>query len=313
MSTDERHARFADRGRLRVAITGATGLVGSALADFLRAAGHEVLRVTRRRSAVAGEIHWDPEEDQLEASRLEGIDALVNLAGEPVSERWTSEHKRAIRDSRVNGTALLANALATLEKPPRVFVNASAVGYYGDRGDELLDETSAPGVGFLAEVAQQWEAATTPAVHRGVRVVIARLGVVLSPRGGALAKLLPVFRLGAGGRIGAGQRWMSTIALDDVVGAMHFALFTDALAGPANFTSPDPVRNADFAHLLAAALHRPSIATVPDLALRLMFGQMAEETLLASQRALPRALEAAGFQFRHPKVQEQMAFELARG
>ena len=309
---DERHQQFADRGTWRIVLAGASGLIGSALADFLRAGGHDVLRLVRRPPSLAQEIRWDPGEGELEAARLEGVDAIFNLSGEPVAERWTAEHKREIRDSRVNGTALIANTIATLERPPKVLVNASAIGFYGDRGDETLDERSGPGVGFLAEVAQQWEAATEPARGRGVRVAIARFGVVISPRGGALQKLLTPFRLGAGGKIGHGRRWMSTIALDDTVGALQHVMHTEAVAGPVNVTGPAPVTNADFAHTLGHVLHRPSLTTVPEFALRLLFGQMAEETLLTSQRVLPRVLESTGFNFRQPTVEQQIRTELAR-
>ena len=312
-TTDARHQAFASRGRQRIAITGASGLIGSELTRFLRAGGHDVLRLVRRTPAAPDEVRWDPRTTTIDAPGLEGVDAVVNLAGEPVAERWTAAHKRGIRDSRVEGTALIANTIATLQRAPRVLVNASAVGFYGDRGDEALDERSGPGRGFLPDVARQWEAATEPAHGRGTRVAIARFGVVISPRGGALARLLPFFRVGAGGKIGGGRNWMSTISLDDVVGAIHHLVFTDAIAGPANLTSPEPVTNADFAHTLGHVLHRPSIATVPEFALRLAYGEMAEETLLASQRVYPRVLEAHGFRFRHRTVEEQFRFELGRG
>ena len=311
---DDRHAQFADRGRQRIAITGASGLIGAELVRFLRDGGHEVLRLVRRAPQGADEIRWDPANAGIDAGRLEGLDAIVNLAGEPVAERWTAAHKREIRDSRVNGTALIATTIATLKRPPRVLVNGSAIGWYGDRGEEILDETSGPGEGFLPDTARQWEAATGPAVGRGgVRVVLARTGVVLSPRGGAVAKLLPPFRLGAGGRIGDGRMWMSTIALDDTIGALHWLLFTESLEGPVNVTGPEPIRNGDFAHALGHALHRPAITMVPEFALKLMFGEMAEETLLASQRVLPRRLQESGFRFRFPGVEAALRHELARG
>ena len=310
---DERHEQFAARGRQRIAVTGASGLIGSALVDFLRAGGHEVLRLVRRPPRMDDEIHWDPAQRELDAARLEGLDAIVNLAGEPVAERWTAAHKREIRDSRVDGTALIATTIATLERPPRVLVNGSAVGYYGDRGDEILDETSAPGPGFLPDTARLWEAATEPAAARGTRVVLSRTGVVLSPRGGAVAKLLTPFRMGAGGRIGDGRQWMSTIALDDTVGALQWMIFTESLSGPVNLTGPEPIRNGDFAHALGHALHRPSITAVPEFALKLMFGEMAQETLLTSQRVIPRRLLDAGFRFRFPDVEEALRHELARG
>ena len=311
---DDRHAQFADRGRQRIAITGASGLIGAELVRFLREGGHEVLRLVRRAPQAQDEVRWDPANAAIDAERLEGVDAIVNLAGEPVAERWTTAHKREIRDSRVNGTGLIATMIATMKRPPRVLVNGSAIGWYGDRGEEILDETSAPGKGFLPDTARQWEAATEPAAARaGVRVVLSRTGVVLSPRGGAVAKLLPPFRLGAGGRIGDGQMWMSTVALDDAVGALQWMLFTDSLSGPVNLTGPEPIRNGDFSHALGHALHRPSLTVIPEFALKLMFGEMAQETLLTSQRVIPRRLQESGFRFRFPDVEAALRHELARG
>jgi uncharacterized protein (TIGR01777 family) len=309
----ERHARFADRGTLRIAITGATGLVGRALVPFLTTGGHEVLRLVRSRDRLgAGAVYWNPAAGEIDADSLDGLDAVIHLAGETVSERWTAAHKRAIMESRVQGTGLLARTLARLPRPPRVLVSASAVGYYGDGGDRELDESSPQGRDFLAGVARAWEEAAAPAAARGIRVVHPRLGVVLSPAGGALERLLPPFRLGAGGKLASGRQWMSWIALDDVVGALHFLLYTDSLAGPVNLTAPNAVTNADFAHTLGRVLHRPALATVPALALRLMFGEMADTMLLAGQRVLPRKLLAAGFTFSHPTLEEALRFELGR-
>ena len=309
----ERHARFADRGTLRVAVTGATGLIGRTLVGFLATGGHEVRRLVRSRSAMRpGDVYWNPAAGEIDASGLDGLDAVVHLAGETVSERWTAAHRRAIRESRVQGTGLLARTLAALSRPPKVLVSASAVGYYGDGGDRELDESSPPGTDFLAGVAREWEAAAAPAAARGIRVVHPRSGVVLSAGGGALARLLPPFKLGAGGKIGSGKQWMSWIALDDVVGALHFLLFTDSLAGPVNVTSPNPVTNAEFGRTLGHVLHRPALATVPALALRLMYGEMADTMLLAGQRVLPRKLQAAGFTFRHPELEEALRWELGK-
>lgn len=312
-----RHAAAA-APPMTVAVTGASGLVGSALVPFLTTGGHTVVRIGRGAPDATPtpqrrDVQWDPDAGRLDPRALEGVDAVVHLAGASVADRWTDAHKRAIEDSRVRGTTLLAETLARLERPPRVLVAASAIGYYGDRGDEILDEASAPGRGFLPEVAQRWEAASAPAERAGVRVVRARLGVVLSPRGGALPKLMLPFQLGAGGRMADGRQWMSTVALDDVVGALHFALVTDALRGVVNVVGPQPVTNAEFARTLGHVLHRPSFAPVPAFALRLALGrQQADEMLLASQRVLPRALQAAGFAFRHPTLEAALRFELGK-
>jgi uncharacterized protein (TIGR01777 family) len=227
----------------------------------------------------------------------------VNLAGEPIAHRWTAERKRALRESRVRGTALLARAVTALPVKPRVFLSGSAVGYYGDRGDEVLDETAAPGTGFLARLTADWEDATAPIADAGVRVVVARTGVVLSPHGGALAKLLPIFRLGGGGPLGSGRQWMSWIALDDQVRAMEHALFTEGMRGAVNLAAPAPVRNAEFAATLGRVLGRPAVLPVPPFALELLYGEMARETLLAGQRAMPAALTSAGFQFEEPTLE----------
>jgi hypothetical protein len=313
----ERHRPFASRAPLRIAITGATGLIGSALTAFLTTGGHTVTRIRRAagsgREMLPSDVLWDPSNGTLDPRRLEGFDAIVHLAGEPVEARWSAHNKRGIRDSRVLGTQLLANAIASLERPPKVLVSASAIGFYGDRGEELLDETSGPGRGFLAGVVQEWEAATAPAEAAGIRVVHSRTGVVLSPRGGALVKLLPPFRLGMGGKIGDGKQWMSCIALDDVVGAMHYAIMTESLRGPMNVVMPQPVTNEQFGHTLGHVLHRPSLATVPPMMVKMVLGaEQAEEMALASQRIVPRALERAGFVFRHPSLEDGLRFELGR-
>jgi uncharacterized protein len=305
-----RHQQFASAGPLRVAITGATGLIGTALDAFLTTGGHTVRRVTRTPTR-ADDIPWDPTSGTLDPHALEGLDAVVHLAGESLSERWNKERKARVLRSRVEGTGLLARTIAMLERPPRVLLSSSAVGWYGSRGDDVVDERSAPGTGFLAGVTQQWEAATAAAERAGVRVVHARTGVVMSPRGGALPRLLPPFRLGLGGRVGHGDQWMSWIALDDVVGAMHFILHTERLRGAVNVTSPEPVTNAGFAQALGHALHRPAVAVIPETAVRLVLGsEQAEEMVFASQRVVPRALLEAGFAFRHPSIEEALRFEL---
>ena len=308
-----RHATFAHHPPMRVAITGSTGLVGSALVPFLTTGGHAVRRVVRDASRAApGDVVWNPARGQIDARALDGVDAVIHLAGEPVSERWTKEHKAAIRDSRVRGTRLIAEAIAGLARPPKVFVSTSAVGIYGDGGDAALDEESAHGRDFLADVAAQWEAAAEPARAAGIRTVHPRLGVVLSPAGGALARLLPPFQMGGGGKLGTGRQWMSWIGLDDAVGALHHLLLAEALAGPVNVTAPTPVTNEEFSKTLAHILGRPARITVPAFALKAMLGEMAEVMLLHGQRVLPERLLASGFVFRHPTLEQALRFELGR-
>jgi len=298
---------------MKVLVTGSTGLIGSALVPFLRAGGHEVVRLVRAPLRVEERVVlWDPEAGKIEPSELEGLDAVVHLAGESIAGRWTAEKKARIRESRVRGTRFLCETLARLERPPTVLVSASAIGYYGDRGDELLREESPPGRGFLADVATQWEAATEPAAQRGLRVVLLRFGIVLSPRGGALAQMLPPFRLGLGGPIGSGQQYWSWIAIDDVVRAIQHALLTETLRGPVNVVSPDPVRNREFVRALGRVLGRPTLLPMPAAAVRLLFGQMGEELLLASQRVEPIRLLASGFVFQYPDLEGALRHLLRR-
>ena len=280
---------------MRIAVTGASGLVGTALCRSLAARGDTVLPMGR------------PYDTRV----LDGVDTVVHLAGASISDRWSEAHKRAILDSRVQGTTLIARTLAQLDRKPRVLVSASAVGWYGDRGDEVLDETSGPGRGFLADVTRVWEASADAARDAGIRVVHPRTGLVLTPLGGLLARLLPIFRIGAGGRIGNGTQWMSWIALTDAVRALEQIIDTDALHGPVNMVAPTPVTNAEFTRVLGDVLHRPTLATVPPFALRLAFGaQMTEELFLASQRAVPRVLERSGFAFTLPAMEAALRFEL---
>jgi len=300
-----------------VGVTGASGLVGSALVTGLTSAGHRVVRVVRGAGAasVAGQrlARWDPESGALEPSALAGADAVVHLAGESVAGgRWTEAKKRRIRSSRVDVTRRLAEALPRLERPPRLLVSASAVGYYGDRGSEILREDSAPGPGFLAEVCREWEAATDPAARAGIRVVRLRIGMVLSRRGGALGAMLTPFRLGAGGPVGSGVQWVSWIAIDDLVGAILHALATESLAGPVNAVAPEPVTNRELARTLGRVLRRPALLPLPAVAARLLFGQMADELLLASARVEPARLRATGFTFRHARLEDALRHELGR-
>lgn len=298
--------------RLRVAITGASGLIGSALAEALERDGHAVRRLVR--SGVRperGDISWDPAAGRIQQDALGEVDAVVHLAGENLGRRWTSARRARIRDSRIGSTRLLAQALAALPRPPHTLVSASAIGYYGDRGDERLDEHSPPGDDFLGRLSREWEAAAAPAVEAGVRVVHPRFGVVLSARGGALPRMLPVFRLGLGGRLGPGHQWLSWVALADAVAALRFAIDTPKLSGPINVVSPEPVTNVEFTRALGRALGRPTPFAVPTLALRLVFGEMAEATLLASQRAVPERLLGAGFQFQYPQLDAALRAALA--
>jgi uncharacterized protein len=286
----------------RVAITGAGGLVGSALATRLESEGHAVLRLVRGE-ARSGEAHWDPARGEIDSAALEGVNVVVNLAGENVGQRWTSAVKERIRRSRVDGTRLLASALASLQAPPDVLINASATGYYGDRGDEPLTEASTPGSDFLASVVQEWEAATAPAASAGIRVALPRFGLVLSRDGGVLARMLPAFQIGAGGRLGSGKQWMSWISVPDLLDVIELIITTPGLSGPINAVAPHPVTNEEFTHTLGRVLGRPTIFAVPRPALQLAFGEMADGALLAGQRVLPGGLERAGFQFRHPHLE----------
>ena len=308
-----RHAAY--RGpRLRVAITGASGFVGSALRHFLTTGGHEVLPIVRRRpDRERGEIHWDPMERKMEAKRLEGVDALVHLAGESLSKgRWTPARKRAIWRSRIVGTQVLADALNRLRDPPRVFVSSSAIGYYGNRGGEKLFERSRPGSGFLAELCREWESEALKARRSGVRVVTLRTGLVLSPAGGALGTMLLPFKMGIGGRLGSGRQFVSWIDHDDLVALIFHALADDSVRGPLNGTAPHPVTNATFTTRLGRALSRPTLLPVPSLAVRGMFGEMGKVLLLEGARVFPEAALRSGFHFDFEGIGESLAFQLGR-
>jgi uncharacterized protein len=285
-----------------VAITGASGFLGSALTSSLQSDGHRVLRLVRGGITNGDEIGWDPDAGRIDAPALEGVDAVVHLAGEGIGERrWSAEQKRRILDSRAKGTAVLTAAVASRERKPQVLVSASAIGYYGSRGDELLNEDSAPGDDFLADVCKTWERETRPAVDAGVRVVNVRTGIVLARRGGTLQRMLLPFRLGLGGKQGSGRQWMSWIALSDHVAAMRAAIEDARLSGPVNLTSPNPVTNADFAAALGHALKRPTVLPTPMSALKLRYGEeLIDSLLLASQRVLPSRLEAIAFPFEYP-------------
>lgn len=296
---------------MRIAITGATGLIGAPLVLHLRAAGHSVITISRRQSD--GDFTWDPARGRLDPTALAGADAVINLAGAPIAaRRWTRARKREIRDSRVMGTALLASAIVRLPKPPAVLISASAVGTYGDTGDRIVSEKSPPGDDFLGQLGREWEAAAEPARASGVRVVHPRTGIVLSPAGGALARMLPLFRLGIGGPLGSGRQWMSWITLGDQLRAIEFLLLHSRLEGPVNLTAPTPVTNAEFAKTLGAALNRPALLPAPAPVLRLFLGELADAALLASQRVVPDKLMKAGFEFGDPRLEPALYRLLSR-
>jgi len=293
---------------MKILVSGSHGLVGKALTHSLTDDGHEVVKLVRReRNFGSPEVEWYPDQGRIDAAHLEGIEAVIHLAGDNIAGgRWTTEKKRIIRESRVQGTALLSETLASLSRPPSVFISASAIGFYGNRGEELLTEQSPPGKDFLAKVCIDWEAATTAAAEKGIRTAHARFGVILDAHGGALAKMLPPFRVGIGGKIGAGNQWMSWIALADVIGALKFLLEDRTIQGPVNFVAPNPVTNAEFTKTLARVLSRPSIFPMPAFAARLAFGEMADALLLASQKVDPAVLVDNGFLFTWPTLESAL-------
>lgn len=291
-------------------VTGASGLLGSALVPALEADGHEVLRLVRRPPQGAREVAWDPARGTIDANSLAGVEVAVNLSGATIGRRWSVARKAEIRGSRVDSTRLLSRTLATLDPRPSALISAGGVGIYGDRGDEILTEESELGEGFLSEVGKAWEEAADPARAAGIRVVHFRQGVVLTRRGGILERLLTPFRLGVGGRVGNGRQWWSWVALDDLVEAYRFALAGE-LAGAVNLLSPNPVTNVQFTRALGRALRRPTIFPFPAVAARAVFGEMGEEVLLGSQRALPKRLVDAGFAFRHGELAEALTRALA--
>ena len=309
-------ADLAEQGRaegrtLRVAITGASGLLGRQLVPFLTTGGHQVTALVRGTPA-AGEVRWDPRRPW-DASALDGYDAVIHLAGESIAGgRWTAERKARIRSSRVEGTSSLVLALAKLPHPPRTLISASAMGIYGDRGDELLTESSSDGTDFLAEVARGWENAAEPLGAAGTRLVHLRFGVLLSPAGGALAKMLPPMLAGAGGRLGSGKQWMSWLALDDAIYLVHRALLDERYRGAINAVSPTPATNAEFTKVLADVVRRPTLFPVPEFSLRLLFGEMASGTILASQRLAPVRLEGLGFEWKYPTLEDALRHLLGR-
>jgi len=299
---------------VRILISGASGLVGTAATVALRAEGHAVAHFVRPgASADAGDVRWDPAAGTVDRDAMEGADAIIHLAGAGIGDgRWTEARKKVLRSSRVDSTRILVDAMATLRRKPRAFLAASATGYYGNRGDELLTESSANGSGFLAALARDWEAEASRADALGVRTVLLRFGVVLSLRGGALPRMLTPFKLGLGGRLGSGEQWMSWIALEDVMGVTRAALNDERFSGPVNLVAPNPARNVEFTRVLARVLRRPAILPAPVFALRLALGrEMADELLLASQRVQPQKLLASGYAFRLPELEPALRSALA--
>ena len=293
---------------MRVAITGASGLIGSALADRLTARGHQIVRVTRGSSPAPGTVAWDPPAGTIDAAGLEGCDGVVHLAGAGIADkRWTDARRRVILESRTLGTDLLVRTLASLDRPPRVLLSGSAIGFYGERGDEVLTEASPRGSGFLSDVCVAWEAAAAPAADAGIRTTFLRTGIVMTSRGGALGKVLPLFKLGVGGRLGSGRQWWSWISIADEVGAMLWLLDHD-MAGPVNLTAPAPATNREWTKTLGATLGRPTFVAVPKFGPKLLLGSdLGEELLFTSARVEPTALQAGGYRFEHPTLEAGLA------
>ena len=291
---------------MKIVISGASGLIGTQLVTSLKSSGHEVVQLVRR-SAAAGQIMWDPKSGKLDPASLEGCDAIIHLSGAGLGDkRWSDAYRKEILDSRTATTSLLANTIASLQRKPSVFLSGSAIGIYGARGDEQLTETSAHGTGFLADVCEQWEAAAKPAIDAGVRTVFLRTGIVLSPKGGALKKLLPLFRLGVGGKFGNGKQWQSWISMDDEVASIIHLLTTN-VSGAVNLTAPQPVTNAEFTKVLARVVKRPAIVPVPTFAPKILLGgELADALLFTGQRVMPQALTASGYVFKHSTLESAL-------
>lgn len=309
----ECHMRWRDEPRLTVAISGASGLIGSHLATYLTTAGHRVVRLVRRPARAADEVSWDPVSGRLDPTGLAGVDAVVNLAGVSLAGVWTPARRRAIRDSRLQATRALVTAIVASENPPRVLMSASAVGAYGSRGDDVITEQTELGEGFLADICRAWEGEAAPVGDLGVRVVHPRFGIVVSAAGGAVARMAPVFRAGLGVRFGDGAQYWSWVDLDDVLSALEWMLFDKELFGPVNVTAPEPVTDGELTRMLGRVLRRPAVLAVPAVILNRGLGGMGEEMFLASQRAVPARLRERGFRFAHPELEQTLRFEFGRG
>lgn len=314
----KRHYKYKDKNTMKILISGASGLVGDALVKFFSSAGHQVLRLVRHETTKADEIAWFPpkssdDEGYIDLNALEGVDAVIHLAGENIaSGRWTEAQKKKIYDSRILGTNFLVDQLLKLKQAPKVFLSASAIGFYGHSDDKVFNEQSASGSGFLADTCLEWEKAAQRAEEKGIRVVSARLGIVLDPKAGALAKMLPLFSLGGGGILGSGKQFMSWIALDDVIGAMHHCIMNEAVRGPVNLVSPEVVTNAEFTKILAKVLARPAIFPAPAFALRLVLGEMADALLLSSTKVEPKVLENTGYEYSFSNLEAALRHMLGK-
>ena len=313
----KRHFKYKGRKAMKILVSGATGLVGKALTEFLESGGHEVLKLSRSEAHKDDQLNWTPPDNDFAGSvdqeKLEGLDAVVHLAGENIaSKRWSVEQKEKIKNSRVLGTQFLVDQLCNLKNPPKTFICASAIGYYGHSLDELYDENSESGEGFLAETCKLWEDATAKSKDKGIRVVNTRIGVVLDPREGALAKMLPIFQIGGGGNLGKGSQWMSWVALDDVVGAIHHCIMNENISGAVNLVAPEPVQNQEFTKILAKVLFRPALFPAPAFALRIALGEMADALLLSSTKVDAKALRDSGYEFSYPNLESALRHMLGK-
>jgi uncharacterized protein (TIGR01777 family) len=297
---------------MRILITGASGMIGRRLQDLLRSKGHELLLASRGDPKSSMEVKWTVENGFDELEKLEGLDAVIHLAGESISGfRWTDEKKKAIRDSRVHGTRSVVTAMAALHKKPPVFISGSATGFYGDRGDDVMDESSSPGDNFLAEVCKEWEAESLRAETLGIRTVLIRTGIVLTKEGGALGTMLTPFKLGVGGVVGSGKQWMSWISIDDEIGIINFVLENESVSGPVNAVAPSPVTNEEFTKALGEAIHRPTVLPLPAFGVKILFGEMGDELLLGSTRVVPKRLQELGYQFKYTHLKPAIADALS--
>jgi uncharacterized protein (TIGR01777 family) len=308
------HQRANLAAPLNILVSGASGLLGSVLIPFLTTGGHNVMQLVRRQpDKTKGEIYWNPAAGELNLDAAGNINAVIHLSGENIGEGWwTAEKKKRIIDSRTQTTGLIAKTIAKMKTPPKVFLCASAIGYYGDRGDAFMDESDGPGRDFISDVCSQWEASTQAAIEAGIRTVNLRIGVVLSPQGGALGKLLPPFRMGIGGKIGSGLQYMSWISIDDAMGAIHHTMYDEHVAGPVNLVAPNPATNLDFTRTLAKVLSRPAYFFVPEIAIKTVFGEMGRETILSSTRVRPGVLTATGYPYRHPDLETALRHLLGK-